>query len=322
MALPTNTFTTFSAVGNREDLTDAIWNIDPTDTPFTSSISRVKATGVKHEWQTDSLEAATNVGFLEGDDATADTATPTERLDSQCQIFRKVVSVSRTQRTVLSAGRRDEYAYQLAKRGKELKRNIEKASLSKNGKSAGTLAGARYLAGTQTWMTKTNGSVHLAATATSAGSGATVDITGITDITTDSNTIKAYVDTVIAALWDNGSDANVIQCGSKMKEVLSGMTGIATLYREVPKGSQANIVGGADLYSSNFGDYVIVPNRFADPNTIQFLDYEMWALAELDGMQVSPLAKTGDSDRAMLICELTLECRNPKASGKIANLTT
>ena len=115
MALPTNTFTTFSAVGNREDLTDVIYNIDPVDTPFASSIPRVRATGVKHEWQSDDLEGATNVGFLEGDDATADTAIPTTRLDNSCQIFRKVVSVSRTQRTVLSAGRRDEYAYQLAK---------------------------------------------------------------------------------------------------------------------------------------------------------------------------------------------------------------
>ena len=116
MALPVNTWTTFSAIGNREDLTDAIYNIDPVDTPFASAIPRVQATGVLHEWQSDALEPATNVGYLEGDDATADTAIPTERLTNNCQIFRKVVSVSRTQRTVLSAGRRDEYAYQLTKK--------------------------------------------------------------------------------------------------------------------------------------------------------------------------------------------------------------
>ncbi len=34
MALPTNTFTTYSAVGNSEDLSDDIYRIDPTDTPF------------------------------------------------------------------------------------------------------------------------------------------------------------------------------------------------------------------------------------------------------------------------------------------------
>ena len=320
MALPTATFTTFSAIGNREDLTDAIYNIDPTDTPFMSSIARVKATGVKHEWQEDALDAATNVGYLEGDDATADTATPTTRHDNNCQIYRKVVSVSRTQRVVLSAGRRDEYAYQLAKRGKELKRNIEKSLLSEHGKSAGTLAGARYVGGAQTWLTKANGSLLEPATASVPGAGVTVIVGD--DVAIGATTVKLRVDNIIGSLWDNGSDANVMLCGSGLKKLLASMTGIATLYREVPRGSQGNIIGGADLYVSNFGDYTIVPDRFADPNTVLFLDYDYWAVAELDPMEVVPLAKTGDSDRAMIICELSLECRNTKASAQLYGITS
>ena len=105
------------------------------------------------------------------------------------------------------------------------------------------------------------------------------------------------------------------------KTALSGISGIATLYREVPKGQQGNIIGGADLYVSNFGDYVIVPNRFSPPNDILFLDYDYLAVAELDPMEVVPLAKTGDSDRAMIVCELSLEVRNRNAHGKIANYT-
>lgn len=319
MAVPTNTFSSFSAVGNREDLTDAIFNIDPIDTPFTGSVARVKATGVLHEWQTDALEGATNVGFLEGDDAPADTATPTERLSSPTQIFRKVVSVSRTQRTVLSAGRRDEYAYQLAKRGKELKRNIETALLSARGSSTGSVSAARYLGGVETWLTKANGSVHLWAggTETTPGLGATV-VDG-TVVATTAATLKVNVDAVIGSLWTNGSDANVIMAGVTAKKKLSEMTGIATLYREVPKGNEGNIIGGADLYVSNFGEYVVVPNRFSRDRTILFLDYDYWAIAELDPIQVIPLAKTGDSDRAFIVCELSLECRNPKASAKIAD---
>ena len=34
MAMPTNTFATYEAIGNREDLSDVIYRIDPTDTPF------------------------------------------------------------------------------------------------------------------------------------------------------------------------------------------------------------------------------------------------------------------------------------------------
>jgi len=319
MALPTNTFSTFSAIGNREDLTDAIYNIDPTETPFASAIPRVKATGVLHEWQTDGLDAATNMGFLEGDDATAHTATPTERLTNNCQIFRKVVSVSRTQRTVLSAGRRDEYAYQLTKRGKELKRNIEVALTGSHGKSAGALASARYLGGAETWLTKANGSIHLwtGGTETTPGNGVTI-IDG-TPTAIGPTALEPFVQTVIGNLWDNGSDANVLMGGRLGKQAMSQMTGIATRYREVPKGEEAAIIGGADLYVSNFGEYVIVPNRFMRASSLLFLDYDYWSIAELDPIQVIPLAKTGDSDRAMMVCELTLECRNPKASAKIAD---
>ena len=38
MALPTNTFATYEAIGNREDLSDVIYRIDPTDTPFMSGV--------------------------------------------------------------------------------------------------------------------------------------------------------------------------------------------------------------------------------------------------------------------------------------------
>lgn len=320
MALPTNTWTTFSAIGNREDLTDAIYNIDPTETPFASAVARVKATAVLHEWQTDSLQTATNVGHPEGDDATADAAIPTERLANYCQIFRKVISVSRTQRTILSAGRRDEYAYQLTKRGKELKRRIETALTSARGRTAGDISNARYLGGIPTWLTRTNGSIHAApgATATTPGSGtAVVDPTA--NVTVTSGALEAYFETIIGNLWDQGSDANVAMGGRLFKQSASEMTGIATRYREVPKGEEAAIVGGADLYISNFGEYIIVPNRFMRASECFFLDYDYWAIAELDPIQVIPLAKTGDSDRAMMVCELSLECRSPKASAKLAD---
>lgn len=321
MAAPAETFNTYVAKGNREDLTDAIYNIAPTDTPFTSSISRNTATGVKHEWQTDSLAAVTNQGYIEGDDATGDTREPTTRLDNQCQIFRKVVVVSRTQRRVQSAGRRDEYSYQLAKRGKELKRNVEYAFLSRKGKQTGSTASARYAGAAITYLT-TTAVVNLGSkTVTFVGNGASVDAGDNAKGTGSPAVLKSYLDTVIGVLWDNGSDANVIMCGRTDKETISKMSGIATLYREVPQARQAAIIGGADLYVSNFGEYVVVPNRFIGANEILLLDYDYFSIAELDPIQVVPLSKTGDSDRAMLIYECTLECRSPDSYGAIVNYT-
>src|SRR6266851_3530019 len=98
MALPTNTFATYESVGNREDLSDVIYRIDPTDTPFVTGIERAKANAVNHEWQTQALAAANSANAqLEGDDAVADVTTPTVRLGNICQISRKVPQVSGTQ---------------------------------------------------------------------------------------------------------------------------------------------------------------------------------------------------------------------------------
>src|SRR5216684_1047020 len=116
MALPTNTFATYEAIGNREDLSDVIYRIDPTDTPFMTGIEREKAAAVNHEWQTHALAA---------DDATTAATTPTVRLGNICQISYKVPRVSGTQRAVEHAGRDDELAYQEMLKGLELKRDME-----------------------------------------------------------------------------------------------------------------------------------------------------------------------------------------------------
>ena len=69
MALPASTLVTYQAVGNREDLSDMIYRIDPTDTPFMSAAEKEKATAVNHEWQTQALAPASSANAqLEGDD--------------------------------------------------------------------------------------------------------------------------------------------------------------------------------------------------------------------------------------------------------------
>lgn len=318
MALPTNTFTSFDAIGNREDLSDTIYDVSPMETPFASKISRGTATSVLHEWQTDQLDAATTQAYLEGDDATADAATATTRLNNRTQIFRKVVSVSGTQRAVNTAGRADEYEYQVVKRGRELKRNIEKTLLGTQNKDAPTgTATARVLGGVCTWL-GTN--LHkLSSTGTTPGGGTGyVAGTGLT-ITTATQ-LEDPVATVIAQCWNSGGDPSIIMCDSSGKRMLSKLSGIATLYKDVPGKSQGTVVQGADVLVSDFGEHMIVPNRFMPSTQIYFLDMEYWQISELRGMSTVPLAKTGDSDRAMLITELTLCSKAPDSSGKIGEI--
>ena len=146
------TYQTYTAIGQREDLIDTIYNISPTDTPFMNSIGRTNATAVYHEWQTDSL-AAVNVSNAAVEGATASSATmsPTTRVGNRTQISQKTIAISGTLETVNKAGRRSEKAYQLAKASSELKRDMEAILLSNQVASAGNSTTARTLGGMQNY---------------------------------------------------------------------------------------------------------------------------------------------------------------------------
>jgi hypothetical protein len=49
MAIVAETFLTYSAIGNREDLTDLIKNISPTKTPFLTRVGSTSASATTHE---------------------------------------------------------------------------------------------------------------------------------------------------------------------------------------------------------------------------------------------------------------------------------
>ena len=77
------TYKTYAAVGEREDLSNTIFNIAPTETPVVSSIGKTKATATYHEWQTDTLAPAVVTGLTEGADAEEATTTPTVRVGNR-----------------------------------------------------------------------------------------------------------------------------------------------------------------------------------------------------------------------------------------------
>lgn len=320
MTAPSGTFQTHQAIGNREDLTDAIYDISPTETPFVSMVPRVKAKAVFHEWQTDSLAAAAANKNVEGDDSAVNTADPSVRLGNYCQIFKKTIQVSGTQEVVDKAGRDSEVAYQLMKRGKELKRDIEHAATRNQGSSAGSASVARSMASTESWIASNRTSVGTGTAQTTPGfSSGTV--TAPTDSTVTGSFTETTLKNLISEAWDDGGNPTVVLVGSGSKKKISGFGGIATLYRETgttAKGTR--IIGAADIYVSDFGEHRIVPSRFSRDVTVQGLDMDYWAIAQLRGMTKEKLAKTGDSEKWHLVTELTLESRNEKASFKIADV--
>ena len=323
MASPAGVFTTFESIGDREDLSDVIYLISPTETPFMSMAGKTKASGRFHEWQTDVLATAAQNLTIEGDDATISTATPTVRLGNYCQILSKAVAVSGSQQVISKAGRDNEMAYQISKRSKELKRDLEKVVSGAYGSSAGTSAAAQGMASSESWIftNRTDIGSGSAALATTPGfiSGT---VAAPTDNSNAATMSKAALDSVIQAAWTSGGDPKYILTGAFNKTKIAGFTGIATLYKDVPGMQQGTIVGGADAYVSNFGNHTIVPSRFCRTNTVQVLDMDYWALAYLRPFTQFPLAKTGDSEKREILCEVTLESRNEAASGKVTTTTT
>ena len=316
------TYKTYTSIGNREDLQDMIYDISPTDTPFMSSVGKSSATGVLHEWQTDSLAAATLANAaVEGADATSATLSPTVRVGNRTQISQKTIQISGSEETVDKAGRKSEKAYQLAKASSELKRDMEKILLSNQVAAAGTGGGsptARKLGGLQAWI-NTN---FVGGSGGSAGSlGTTARTNG-----TDAAFTEAMLKTAVKSAYTNGGNPTVLMVPPTQKQVVSSFGGIAAQRYEAPKNAPTTIMGAADVYLSDFGTLSVVPNRFMTGDTADdgeqafVLDPEFAGVAFLRPFQTNELAKTGDSEKTQLLVEYTLEVKNEAAHAIIADL--
>lgn len=315
MTIATNTFTTFAAKGNREDLTDVIYNISPTQTPFMSAVGKGKATATFHEWQTDALAAAASNIQLQGDDSfTLDPVTATTRLGNYTQIMRKTAVVSKTQDVVKKAGRGNEMAYQVAKKMKELKRDMEFGLLQNQQRSAGAATTGPQFAAVLSWI-KTN---------TAKGVGgvdpAAADGTGLRTDGTQASFTEANLKTVLKQVYDNSGDApELLMLGTFNKQVASTFTGNATRMNDADSGK---LYAALDVYEYDFGTIKIVANRFQRSRDGLVINTDLWAVPFLRPVAVSDLATTGDATKKMIITEFTLECRNEAGSGGCFDLTT
>jgi hypothetical protein len=320
MVAPVNTFTTAQAVGNREDLSDEIYRIDPVDTPFLSGSERVKATAVNHEWQTQALAPANaSNAQTEGDTPTPQAVTPTVRLGNITQISYKVASVSGTQEAVEHAGRDNELAYQEMLKGLELKRDMEAVlTASQQSKTLGTgTPPIRNLASLGSWIFS-NTSLN------AANGGANPTAADGTSKRTDAASQIAFTEPrlkgVLNGAWTNGGKPDLIMTGAFNKQQFSTFTGRATTTQDA---KSKRIVASVDWYESDFGKLKVTPNRFQRAQDVWVLQMDLWAVAFLNGrnMVSIPLAQVGDSRQREVLSEYTIEARNEKGSGGVFDNT-
>ena len=293
------TYKTYDQVGKREDVEDIIYDISPTETPFLSSIGSGSASATLHQWQEDSLAAVGSNAAVEGADAGTASADPTVIKTNHTQIFTKVVQVSGTAEAVGKYGRSSELAYQIAKKGKEMKRDIEHAFVgAKQTGTAGDGSTARQL-------TSYHGQIAAGTTSSNGG--------------TDRTFTEALLLDVLQSVYTEGGNPNQLQVTPSHSVVVAEFAAASGRQRDFREGTR--LVNVVDIYVSPFGEVSVVPNRFLDANSALVVDTEFWSRAVLRPMQTIVLAKTGDSDKRQMLTELTLVCENSKASGLIDDLT-
>jgi hypothetical protein len=314
MAQPSGTHSTYDHVGRREDLSDIIYDVTPTETPFLSALPRGKATSTKHEWLTRSLAAASGSNAnIEGDDATNDAANTNVRLDNQTQILDKVAQVSRTQESVKNAGMPRTMAREMADKMKEIKRDLETSLLQNTAKVVGNDTSARVMAGLQTYI-KTNISKDAGGTA-AAGTGADIYTDG-----TPRALSEPLVEEALALAWTNGGNPSMGVLNAFQKRKAAAFSGSSS---KMSDGDKRKVTNNVEVYIDPLGTEIrLVPCRQCPTDVIYFVDTDFVELSVLDDFSTHDLAKTGDSTRKQIVGEMTLEVRNEKAHAGVYDLTT
>jgi len=304
MAVPTNTYTTFTTEGIREDLIDVITNIDPIENFVTSHTGNKRSMQTLHEWQTDVLDTAGANAQVEGDDATATAITPTVKENNYTQILSKSWRITNTNDAVNSAGRGSEVDYQQMLKTKAIAKDIEYALVINTTESAGNSATARTMKGMDGWITTncTNGGG-----VGSAGASAALSEGRLNDCLQD--------------VWADGGDPQYVLCGTFQKRIIDGFS---TNTRNI-QADEKKLVSSVDVYYSSFGDVKIMKHRQINDTIASRIivlgDMNLWNKAWLRPVVPKELALTGDSRNFLMTAELTLESLQEKGSGKISNLT-
>lgn len=297
------------------------------EVPFQSNAKKKKVTTIRHEWQTDSLAAAsTSNAVIEGDDATMDASNPTTRVSNIAQIMDKTVTITGTLEVVDKAGRKSELAYQLTKKGRELRRDKEAILLNNQASLLGDDTTARKLGGMPSWLTSN------VSRGTGGASGGYSTSTALTVAATDSTAgdLRTFTETLLKAVQQaafvSGGEPTMLMLGPYNKGQFSNATnfpGIADLRSNVAQAKgQATVIGAADVYLGDFGALQVVVNRFQREREAYLLDKEYYAVGTLRPLKQWELAKTGDAEKRQMLEEITLVVDNESAHGIVADLKT
>ena len=329
----------------REDLSDIIYNISPTEVPAQSNFGRGTSMQTYKEWLIDDLATPAKNAHIDGDEFTAETLSKANRVGNFHQISRKDLTISRRANIVNKAGRKAEVAYQIAKLGKELRRDVELgicarqaaksgAPVAASGGNAAVAISAMEAAGIPAWL-RTNMLRNSAGTNSLPTLSETTE--GYPNGAGAGGTARALKESdmldIVRQCYDEGGSPNMVMIPPELKQKLSDYlftntaARVATQYQDQganPR-SGVTVVGAVDVYVTDFSVIDIVPNRFQGSGTsteVLVLDTEYWEVSYLDGYKTETIAKIGDHERRMLLVDWTLVSKNEAASGVVAGINS
>jgi len=298
-----------SITGIREQLSDIITDISPTETPFFTKCGKESASNTYVEWQTNELRAAKVEGEIEGAD-TGSEFNPTVRVGNYTRIGKQGFKVSGTATALNLAGRQKEYAYQALQAGKELKRDLEMALLGTQARDPGSSSKARQLCGVGGWISTNTGGDATFPTDPDGSGGFIAGVGAAFD--------QADFDDLLQAIWEAGGEPDRVYLSADlMAKCVAGLEGNNNARTDNPLTTVNN---NMVRYETPWGTITFVPDRFMPAGSIYVVDSSKWKVATLRGWKQEKLAKTGDSMHGQIVGEHTLVSLNEAASGHMATV--
>lgn len=276
----------------REDLTDFIENLSPTESTLYSGLGKVKANQPYHQWLNDSLRSVGTNGQVEGFTPAYAARTRPTRTGNYTQIISVEVEVTETEREALQAGFADRYSYELDKGMKEWVNDVEYA-LMRGGLVSGTGSASRFMRGFK--------------------ASVTTNVTSQSGISLSEQQLNDYLQTA----WNQSRVVpDEVYVGGPLKRRISGFTAGSTKFTKV---EDKRLINTVSVYESDFGVIKVLLHRYITVsgdvnNDILGIKAELNKIAQLRPPKHQPMAKVADSTRGMIVGELTLEHRNELSS--------
>jgi len=313
MGVPTNTLQTYQSANNAENVTDIVMMISPVDTPGLTLAKKTTAEATYTQWPIESLSAVDSANAnIEGDDATVDASTTPTLVGNYTQLMDKVASVTTTQNAIKKYGVKNEMAKQMAKKSKELKRDMETTMFLNQARVVGLAGTAQKMRSMGSWLT-----TNVSRGATGANGSAT---TAATDGTQRNFTEALFKAVVVLNITNADELASVVMAGPANRANLSSqLSGNSTRFYELKDG-QLN--ASISVYRSDYGPLKLVMNRFQRERDMWFINPSYFGVRTLEPMQTVDLARTGLTEKKQLWTNWTLEVSNEAAHGVLADLNT